>query len=248
LFPILSSTKRKSLKPNAPRIKKANVTPMKPSNDAPTATGDSEAQKPRLAFAIATVLGTGYLKPGPGTWGSLVGVLFSCATAALWFLSLGPRFSSRAIYVATAHVAGDSPTSLFPLISLLLLVLFGFLGVWSSSRVARWAGLKDPQFVVLDEVSGQQLALLFALVPIALPASRALGDGPLFAEFLAFSLLNWKYLLAGFILFRVFDIVKPFPCRRLEKLPGGWGIMADDWMAGIYAAICLRLALHFHWL
>ena len=70
----------------------------------------------------------------------------------------------------------------------------------------------------------------------------------MFAEFLAFSLLNWKFLLAGFILFRLFDIAKPFPCRRLENLPGGWGIMADDWMAGIYAAICLRLALHFQWL
>ena len=54
--------------------------------------------------------------------------------------------------------------------------------------------------------------------------------------------------VAGFLLFRLFDIAKPFPCRRLEKLPGGWGVMADDWMAGVYAAICLRLALHFHWL
>jgi len=224
------------------------MNPMKPSNDAPAATGDSAALEPRLAFAIATVFGTGYLKPGPGTWGSLVGVLFSSASAGLWLLSLGPRFSNRAVYVATAHVAGDSPTSLFPLISLLLFLLIVSLGVWSGSRVARWTGLKDPQFVVIDEVSGQQLALVLALVPIALPASRALGGGPLFAEFLAFSLLNWKFLLAGFILFRVFDIFKPFPCRRLEKFPGGWGIMADDWMAGIYAAICLRLALHFHWL
>ncbi len=52
--------------------------------------------------------------------------------------------------------------------------------------------------------------------------------------------------LAGFILFRLFDIWKPFPIRHLEKLPGGWGIMADDWLAGIYAAILLRLALHFN--
>ena len=52
--------------------------------------------------------------------------------------------------------------------------------------------------------------------------------------------------MAGFILFRLFDIWKPFPIRHLEKLPGGWGIMADDWLAGIYAAILLRLALHFN--
>ena len=69
-----------------------------------------------------------------------------------------------------------------------------------------------------------------------------------FALYTGMSILNWKFLLAGLLLFRLFDISKPFPCRRLETLPGGWGIMADDWMAGVYAAICLRLALHFHWL
>ena len=55
-------------------------------------------------------------------------------------------------------------------------------------------------------------------------------------------LLNWKYLLLGFILFRLFDIWKPFPARQAESLPGGWGIMADDWIAGVYAALGLWLA------
>ena len=58
--------------------------------------------------------------------------------------------------------------------------------------------------------------------------------------------IDWRPIAAGFVLFRLFDIWKPFPIRRLEKLPGGWGIMADDWMAGIYAAILMRLALHFN--
>ena len=71
--------------------------------------------------------------------------------------------------------------------------------------------------MVIDEVSGQLIAYLLAL--------RAL--------------LNWKYLLLGFILFRVFDIWKPFPARQAESLPGGLGIMADDWIAGIYAALGL---------
>ena len=53
---------------------------------------------------------------------------------------------------------------------------------------------------------------------------------------------NWKYLLLGFILFRVFDIWKPFPARQAESLPGGLGIMADDWIAGIYAALGLWIA------
>jgi len=65
------------------------------------------------------------------------------------------------------------------------------------------------------------------------------------ADFVGFGMLflwrilNWKYLLLGFILFRVFDIWKPFPARQAESLPGGWGIMADDWVAGIYAALVL---------
>ena len=54
--------------------------------------------------------------------------------------------------------------------------------------------------------------------------------------------LNWKYLLLGFILFRGFDIWKPFPVRQAESLPGGWGIMADDWLAAIYAAAGLWIA------
>jgi len=57
-------------------------------------------------------------------------------------------------------------------------------------------------------------------------------------------LLYWKTYLLGFILFRAFDIWKPFSARQLERLPGGWGIMADDWMAGIYTLV-LRVALHF---
>jgi phosphatidylglycerophosphatase A len=81
---------------------------------------------------------------------------------------------------------------------------------------------------------------------LAAPASLLnSSDAATFALYTGMSILNWKYLLAGFVLFRIFDIAKPFPCRRLEKLPGGWGVMADDWMAGVYAAICMRLALHF---
>jgi phosphatidylglycerophosphatase A len=72
------------------------------------------------------------------------------------------------------------------------------------------------------------------------------GTLPFAASHWSYVSLKWTVLLAGFLLFRLFDIWKPFPIRRLEKLPGGWGIMADDWLAGIYAAILLRLALHFN--
>ena len=98
-------------------------------------------------------------------------------------------------------------------------IIIAIIGVLVSSHVARFADKKDPQIVVIDEVSGQFITYLLALAP-----------------------LNWKYLLLGFILFRGFDVWKPFPARQAEALPGGWGIMADDWMAGIYAAIGLWIA------
>jgi phosphatidylglycerophosphatase A len=98
-------------------------------------------------------------------------------------------------------------------------VVLALVGVWAASRASEFSAKKDPQFVVIDEVSGQHLTL-----------------------FLSLALLNWKYLLLGFILFRVFDIWKPFPARQAESLPGGLGIMADDWVAGIYAALGLWIA------
>ena len=100
-------------------------------------------------------------------------------------------------------------------------VAIAAIGVWAADRAAKFAQKKDPGFVVIDEVSGQHLTYALALAP-----------------------LNWKYLLLGFILFRAFDIWKPFPARQAESLPGGLGIMADDWAAGLYAALGLWLARH----
>jgi phosphatidylglycerophosphatase A len=94
------------------------------------------------------------------------------------------------------------------------------LGIPVSTVVARESGRKDPGFVVIDEVAGQMIALVGAP-------------------------LHWKYLLAGFILFRSFDIAKPFPLRRLERLPEGTGIMMDDVGAGLYALVLLQIWRHF---
>ena len=220
---------------------------MTPNNSA-TSTADIRGNKPRFAFTFATALGVGYIPKAPGTFGALVGALIPAVAAYFWLLSLG-RFSGRAIYSAVAaasEVTGSTPSSLFPVLSFLGFFLISSVGVWSAGRVAAYAGVEDPQYVVIDEVSGQQLALVLPLIPVAIPHFAARPDLSIYGLFYAFSLVNWKYLLLGFILFRVFDIWKPFPIRRLEKLPGGWGIMADDWMAGVYAAIFLRLALHFN--
>jgi phosphatidylglycerophosphatase A len=92
-------------------------------------------------------------------------------------------------------------------------------GSWSGTITARASGRKDPGLVVIDEVAGQWLTLAFAT-----------GFNP-------------KAYAIGFLLFRLFDIWKPFPVRRLEKLePEGWGIMADDLGAGVYAGLCLYAA------
>jgi len=211
---------------------------------APTAP----QQKPRLALAIATALGVGYIPKAPGTFGSLVGIAVAILThpvslfVIMWLLFFG----GTGLGIDLPMLRGHSAPVLLLVPSLVALLVVGLVGVWSSSRVGNYAGLKDPQYVVIDEVSGMHLTLILAIVPLGLPTQLLPADeASVFALYSALSLLNWKYLLLGFILFRVFDIWKPWPIRRLEKLPGGWGIMADDWMAGIYAAILLRVALHF---
>jgi phosphatidylglycerophosphatase A len=215
------------------------------------------ADKPRLAYAIATVFGVGRLPKAPGTYGSLVGVV-TIVLSAIFFL----RPTSLA-GLSPMHVLSDAtfmdkhflvPGSdihntvlALPIVcALFLLVVLSSIGVWSADKTAAYSGIKDPSFVVIDEVAGQHLTLLLPLIPIALPHLETHLDLSMYAIFFALSLVNWKYLLLGFILFRIFDIWKPYPLRRLEQLPGGWGIMADDWMAGVYAAVLLRLALHFN--
>jgi phosphatidylglycerophosphatase A len=90
--------------------------------------------------------------------------------------------------------------------------------VWAADRTANWAGKKDPSLVVVDEVIGQWVTLAGATT------------------------LNWKSWLAAFVLFRAMDIWKPAPVRQFEKLPGGYGIVADDVMAGVYGALVLFAA------
>ena len=102
-------------------------------------------------------------------------------------------------------------------------------GVWAASRTERVLRIKDPGKVVIDEVAGQ----LIALLPVA-GRLWMLGDVMM--------------VVAAFILFRFFDIVKPYPARRLESLKGGLGIMADDLVAGAYAAIIVGIMVALRWL
>lgn len=103
---------------------------------------------------------------------------------------------------------------LWPILFTMLIVM---LGVMSADRVEEIWG-KDHGRVVIDEVAGMCITLLF--VP-----------------------LKWEYTLIGLVLFRFFDILKPLYIRKLEELPGGWGVMADDVLAGIYANVILQLVV-----
>jgi phosphatidylglycerophosphatase A len=186
------------------------ILPTTTTNSAPPAP---DRRKPHISIAIATAFGLGYLPKAPGTFGSLGGVALS-----LGLLWLGSRNALAALRIerdVNFWTVGMGPSYL----DYGIVILIAIIGIFVADRTAKYAGKKDPQFIVIDEVSGQMIAY-----------------------FSPFTLLNWKSLLLGFILFRVFDIWKPFPARQAESLPGGLGIMADDWIAGIYAALGLWIA------
>jgi phosphatidylglycerophosphatase A len=157
---------------------------------------DAQPAGAKWAMLVATFGGIGRLKPGPGTWASV-------STVLLWALASW-RIPSEARTWSTIAAA----------------VAVTLLGIPFATRAGRVSGLKDPQFVVIDEVAGQLVALI--AVPLA-----------------------WKTFLAGLILFRVFDILKPPPVRQLERLPEGIGIVVDDLGAGLYALVVMHLLLHF---
>lgn len=160
---------------------------------------DGEPVKKSLwAWSLGTWFGCGYLKPGPGTYGS-------AAAALLWFV--------------VAHIFAPTPTMLATG-TLIAAVLVTLIGIPASTTVAREAGRKDPGFVVIDEVAGQ----LFALVLLRPDAAHT---------------------LLGVVLFRAFDIAKPWPIRKLEALPEGTGIMLDDVAAGLAALAVGVLVSHF---
>jgi len=155
--------------------------------------------------ACVTVLGSGYLRPAPATWGSVVAVLIF---AGLWWAGAG-LLRNRAVVeiVVAVGVLAASALSVR----------------WGPWAIERFGG-SDPRNFVLDEFAGQWLALL--ALPVACTASASAV----------------AYVLAGqFLLFRVFDIVKPPPAYDLQKLPAGWGILLDDLFAGAYANIVGQL-------
>lgn len=141
-----------------------------------------------LALALSTAFGVGYAPVAPGTFGSLVGLL-------VWWL-----LPQTAAAQFTAVV-----------------VVF-FVGAWSGSHAEAHFGQTDPGPVVIDEVLGMLITLMFNPV-------------------------GWQGATIGFLFFRVADIIKPYPANRLEALHGGFGIMADDGMAAVYSNLALRATI-----
>lgn len=141
---------------------------------------------------ISTGLGFGYLKPFPGTWGTIPGVIICYF---LFPLGLAYQFAA-------------------------LGVLF-ILSVWSASKAEKFFG-HDNGKIVIDEIVGITVTMLLIPNP-----------------------QNWVYYLIGFILFRIFDVAKLEPASSAERLPSGWGVTADDVVAGVYSWITLQLIAHF---
>ena len=142
----------------------------------------------RLALAVATIGGVGYVPFAPGTFGSAFGVF-------VWFL-LGPSAIVQGIAIAVVVAVG----------------------VWSAAVCEQHCGRTDPGHVVVDEVAGMLITLF--LIPV-----------------------GWVGALGAFLLFRLADVIKPYPADRFESLHGGFGVMADDCMAGVYANLALRACI-----
>ena len=123
-----------------------------------------------------------------------------------------------AIYLAihALHLGHLAPLFVLVVINVILFAV----GVWASNRTCAMTGVKDPRLIVIDEVSGQ----LISLTPLVLLPSFSITA-----------------VVIGFLFFRLFDIFKPYPIRKLERLHGGLGVMADDALAGVYAAVLLWL-------
>jgi phosphatidylglycerophosphatase A len=139
------------------------------------------------------------------------------ATCGVGYLPLMPGTFGSLIGVGIFLLLDRTPAGL-----VVAILVVTFAGIWAGSRTEELAGRKDPGKVVVDEVAGQ----LIATLPLAF--------------FRQWSIVA---LMISFVLFRFFDIVKPYPANRFQELKGGFGIMCDDLVAGVYAAVILSILI-----
>ena len=129
------------------------------------------------------------------------------------------------LYQVLGYVPGPMFPAATPIAMVLLLIGFSWICIHYAPAVIASTGKKDPQMIVADEVAGQAVTML--IISLLWPGN----------------ICNTTVL--GFALFRLFDITKPWPCKRLEKLPAGVGILADDLMAGLYGGIVAAIVIYF---
>jgi phosphatidylglycerophosphatase A len=136
--------------------------------------------------------------------------VFLATSAGAGYSPVAPGTAGSAVGVLVYFLTCRLPAAT----QIAILVAITLVGIWASGVAARYFNREDPGYVVIDEVAGQLVTLLL------------LGVGPVGATI-------------GFVLFRILDIIKPWPARQFERLPGGLGIMADDLMAGAYGWLIL---------
>lgn len=148
---------------------------------------------------LFTAFYAGYFPVAPGTAGTFVAMV---------------------LYIAENMILTDTPQSQLNVINLIIVLLLIYPSIKLGDAAEKFYKSKDPQQVVLDEVMGYWIGVLF--IPFSFSAA-----------------------MMAFVLFRIFDIIKPFPARRLESLKGGLGIMIDDYIAGIYTCIVMHAIVYF---
>ncbi len=143
---------------------------------------------------------------------------YGSAVAVGAYILIGRYEFSTALHAVSSGMRLTDVAFFHWTVNAVLLTLFCLVGIAASGRSIPLLGNNDPSEAVVDEVMGQFVT--FCFIPFGLP---------------------WPFILAGFLLFRLFDIWKPYPIRDLEILPGGLGICADDIVAGVYAGLCLAI-------
>jgi len=162
-----------------------------------------------LRTLIVTVLGLGKIRPAPGSWGSLP----PCILAAAFLYFHTPMWPAQLTLVLLITISSIACITLGP---------------WAEKH---YHG-KDPGVVVIDEVAGMALALLY--LPTTLPTATGEPGS---------AMSGYLIIISAYILFRIFDIVKIQPANMMQQFPAGWGILLDDLVAGIYANLFLQFAV-----
>jgi phosphatidylglycerophosphatase A len=143
---------------------------------------------------------------------------FGAAVGVFIYLIFASIEERTSFYSSQNNWTNEQITAWVHAVNLILFLLFCLLGIWASNRAVKLFQNKDPQKIVVDEVIGQLIVFLF--VPFD---------------------AHWYFVLAGFLLFRLFDIWKPYPMDSLQNLPAGIGVCADDILAGVYSGVCLSV-------